>query len=214
MKPRLLIFLVVLLLSASACQLLSSNGEQEIPNDVLFQDDFSDSSSGWDRVSEETGETNYYDGAYRIYVNDPNTDAWANPGLDFSDVHLEVEATKMNGPDDNDFGLICRAVSEEKFYFFIISSDGYYAIGKLDGENQQLISTEAMLPSEAIKQGGTTNLMRADCIGDKLSLYVNGRKVQEVHDSQYTNGDVGLIAGTFDTPGVEVHFDNFKVRKP
>jgi len=59
---------------------------------ILFQDDFSDSGSGWDQVSFETGVTDYADGVYRIYVNEPTVDYWANPGLNFGDVRVEVEA--------------------------------------------------------------------------------------------------------------------------
>ena len=32
------------------------------------------------------------------------------------------------GPDDNDFGIICRYIDDNQFYYAIISSDGYYGI--------------------------------------------------------------------------------------
>ncbi len=182
---------------------------------VLFQDDFSNPESGWDRVNAKDGITDYTDtGAYRIFVNVDNTDVWANPGLNFTDVRIEVDATKVGGPDDNDFGVICRYQGLDNFYFFIISSDGYYAIGKVQEGEQTLLSGENMEYSDAILQGMATNHLRADCVGPHLVLFVNGNKLAEARDDAFADGDVGLIAGTFDTKGTDILFDNFTVFQP
>ncbi len=219
MKLRFVLILIVLLLTPLACSapFLGESSETlapELPSNVLFQDDFSDPNSGWDRVSVDDGITDYGDGVYRIFVNTVNSDVWANPGLDFSDARVEVDATKVGGDDNNDFGVICRYQDAENYYFFIISSDGYYGIGKVSGGAQQLIGMESMPPSEVILQGGATNHMRADCIGSKLSLYVNGEFLDQYEDSDFASGDVGLLAGSIDAAGTDIHFDNFVVLKP
>lgn len=219
MKHRLIILVTTLLLSTLACQSIVQSGDQgdSTPSDlgqVLFQDDFSNSSSGWDRVNLEDGVTDYANGIYRMFVSDSDTDIWANPGLNFTDVQIEVDATKIGGDDNNDFGIICRYTDTENFYFLIISSDGYYGIGKvIDGE-QGLIGSESMPPSEVISKGNAENHLRADCVGNTLSLYVNGEQLASYDDPDLTSGDVGLIAGTFEVPGTEIHFDNFMVLKP
>jgi hypothetical protein len=59
-----------------------------------------------------------------------------------------------------------------------------------------------------------TNHIRADCIQDKLSLYVNGVHLIDVIDGDLLEGNVGLIAGTWDTPGTDILFDNFLVIQP
>jgi hypothetical protein len=215
MKKRYLLFLSAFLFTLLACKAASSGGEAtEPPSGVLFQDDFSDTSSGWDKVSVDDGVTDYADGAYRIYVNTANTDVWSNPGLSFSDVRVEVDATKVDGADDNDYGVICRYQDSENFYFFVISSDGYYGIGKVLAGKQQLIGVDSMPPSEAIRQGNDTNHLQAECVGSALSLSVNGQAVAQYDDTDFTSGDVGLIAGSFDSAGVDIHFDNFVVSKP
>jgi len=215
-KQRILIFIAILILASLACQAISGGGgtSTEQNGNLLFQDDFSDTSSGWDRVTTESGVIDYIDGVYRIFVNESGTDVWSNPGLDFTDVTVQIDATKVGGPEDNDFGVICRSVDISKFYFFVISSDGYYGIGKVSDAGQELIGMDAMQPSEAIHQGEATNAIRADCIGSSLSLYVNGEKLDEVQDTEFSSGDVGLIAGSFDIPGTDIHFDNFSVTKP
>jgi hypothetical protein len=204
--------LLILLLASIACRAPFLGGSTD--SNVLFQDDFSSTSSGWDQVSGPGSVTDYNNGVYRLFVNEANTDIWANPGLSFTDVRIEVEATKVGGPDDNDFGVICRSEDVNHFYFFIISSDGYYGIGKISGEDQELIGMERMETSDIIRQGAATNTLRADCVGQNLTMYVNGEQLIQVSDSQFTSGDVGLIAGSFSEPGTDIHFDNFKVLKP
>ncbi|MFC1996359.1 hypothetical protein ACFLXI_01965 [Chloroflexota bacterium] len=214
MKNKRNIFLVIvaLMFTTVACGLGSET--EPSPEGVLFQDDFSDPSSGWDRVNVEEGITDYADGVYRILVNTDNTDQWANPGLDFSDTTIKVEATKVGGPDDNDFGVVCRYEDTENFYFFIISSDGFYATGKVFDGIQELLGETEMMPNDAIKTGNATNNIQADCISSRLTFSVNGTQLITVEDSAFAKGDVGLIAGTFDTSGTDIHFDNYLVLEP
>ncbi|MBL6983778.1 MAG: serine/threonine protein kinase [Anaerolineales bacterium] len=181
---------------------------------ILFQDNFSDPSSGWDRVTVAEGITDYENGYYRIFVNTNNTDIWANPGLNFADVRIEVDAIKVGGSDDNDFGIICRYQDAENFYLFIISSDGYYGIGKVIGGKQILLDMPQMQFSSGIRQGSVSAQIRADCIGKQLALYVDGKHIHSVEDGTFISGDVGLIAGTFSETGTDIYFDNFVVRNP
>ena len=193
----------------------SPSGSATSPQ-LLFYDDFSDPTSGWDRVTADQGSTDYTADAYRIYVNAANTDLWANPGRQFpSDVILAVDATKVGGSDDNDFGLICRYQDTGNYYFFLVSSDGYYGIGIVQNGEQRLLSGNSMMHSDSIKQGNATNHIRAECIGNTLSLSVNSNRLAEVQDATITSGgDVGLLAGTFDTPGTEILFREFVVGTP
>jgi len=209
----LLIFITLISVSL-ACKASSTTEITGTPGEILFLDDFSDPTSGWNRNTEPSGITDYDDGVYRILVNETNTDIWAKPGLDFGDVTIEVDAFKVGGDRDNRFGLICRAIEKDQFYTFIISSDGYYGIGKIKGQQYSLIGMESLQPSDAIELGSAINHIRADCIGDTLTLYINGQMVTEVSDLDYPIGDVGLIAGTYNSAGTDIRFDNFIVRVP
>ena len=76
------------------------------------------------------------------------------------------------------------------------------------------VGESVMQPSEDIRKGYATNHIRAACVKDKLSLSVNGQELFSVLDDEYSIGGVGLIAGSFEIPGVEIYFDNFLVKKP
>jgi hypothetical protein len=175
----------------------------------LFRDDFSDPASGWSTEADETIYVDYDHNGYRIKVEERDTIAWGTPELDFKDVSIEVEAVKVSGPDDNMLGVMCRIQDDSHFYVLAISSDGYYFIGKYVGDQLEPIGSDEWQFSDAIHQGKTTNRLRAECIGDELTLYVNDIKVSQVIDGDYASGDVGLAAAAFDLTGTEILFDNF-----
>jgi hypothetical protein len=186
-----------------------------VGNKVLFSDNFNDTSKKWNSITSDAGSTDYFEGAYRILVNVIDAKAWANPDNEsFTDARIEVNATKNSGPENNDFGIICRYLDENQFYYAVISSDGYYAIMKMTSSGSRLIGDEAMLESNKILKGAVTNHIRFDCIGSTLTLYINGSQIDQHTDVDYATGNVGLLAGTFDTPGTEILFDNFFVYKP
>jgi hypothetical protein len=207
----LFMIIIVFALTSQACSPLITG----TPSNILFSDDFSTTDMKWDRVNETTRVTDYSNNAYQIVVNDTNSDAWANPGnQSFTDVHIEVDATKNGGPDDNEFGIICRYNSVDEFYYAVISSDGYYGIMKMSSDGGMPIGNDSLLESDAINLGAASNHIRFECVGSTLTLYINGTRVDQQTDSSYTSGNVGLLAGTFDTVGTDVLFDNYIIYKP
>jgi hypothetical protein len=214
---RYLIVLSILALISLSCANIPQliNPLRIEPGEVQFQDDFSDPTSGWVRRNEkQIGNLDFVNQGYQIYVKQNHTILWSGPGLKFRDVRIEVDATKIEGPDNNDFGIVCRARDQHNYYFLVISSDGYYGIGKVVEGEQQLIGMNDMPPNEYILQGQQTNHLRADCVGNNLSLYVNGFHLVTVQDTEFASGDSGLVAGTFEQPGTRIHFDNFSVLMP
>lgn len=215
MKFRFWHLILLLVMISMACRVSTPGISFLQSRSAIFEDDFSNTSSGWDRVHAGTYLMDYAQGSYRIFVSEPMVDVWSNPGLYYEDVIVEVEATMVGGPDDNAYGLICRSNKDVGgYYFFIISSDGYYAIGKVSGGEQVLLGYDVMQPSNTVRQGYTTNHIRAECIGDRLTLYVNGDRLSEVYDADYLSGDVGLMAGSLEAPGVYIQFDNFLAKRP
>jgi hypothetical protein len=125
---------------------------------------------------------------------------------------VEADVFRLNGADENRTGLMCRYQNGD-YYFFIISNDGYYGIGKYIGGQVLLLGQTSMQPSESIEKEAVNHL-RADCIGDTLTFYVNFNQVAAVKDTDFPNGDVGMLAGAFAEPGVDVLFDHFMVIQP
>lgn len=182
------------------------------PGDVLYQEQFENNNTGWARIANDNGIMDYDGGGYRILVRQPTLNVWSTSEKNFGDVRVEADVIKLSGPDENRMGLICRYQGGD-YYFFMISNDGYYVIGKFIGGLTLLLGQSEMQASEAI-QTGTMNHLRADCIGDRLTFYINFAEVASATDTDFPSGDVGVVAGAFSEPGVDVLFDNFVVLQP
>lgn len=203
--------LIVLYLAGCALIPLELSAES---GQVLFQDNFSSRAGGWPSEIETAGVSDYLGEAYRILVSLPDSDRLARPGLDLADVHLQVESTRISGPVDNRYGVICRYQDENNYYAFLLSTDGYYAIVKMQEGQTIVLGTETMQPAQELLTGYPTHYIEAVCQGQQLTLQVNGRELASVMDSSFSSGDVGLIAGAFSEAGVEILFDNFQVLQP
>jgi len=180
------------------------------PRAASWTEDFTDGSSDWLAESDASAEVEIRDGLVSILIKAPNRLAWISRADDLAGFQMAVEATEVAGPDDNEYGVLVRMQDASHFYRFSISGDGYYLISKYeDGAWSQLTGDWA--PSKAIHVGRVTNLIQVDCQGSVLRFSVNGELLAEVQDDSYPLGGIGLYAGSFFEPGVEVHFDNVVV---
>ena len=204
------------MLTSLACATLSggSDGGNTAGNaNILFEDDFSDTGSGWDRYEDPEGYTDYADGAYKIGVYTDTMFFWANPYQNFDDVIIEVQGQKVAGGDDMQYGIVCRHSDIDNWYALVISADGYAAVRKrYQGSDLDYVSEWVQVSN--VNTGNATNKLRAECIGNRLALYVNGSLAIEATDSDIPTGDAGLMAGTFEQSTTEVLFDNFVVINP
>jgi hypothetical protein len=213
MKRRCLSLLAFFILILSACRSSLITDMVTQPGDRLFWDDFSDSSGNWSQVSGPDGSSGILQGAYQFQVLSAHYEILATPGHTFRDVQVEADAARLAGPAKNLFGLVCRAGSSENFYFFAISSDGYFGLAKVKHTQATLLGQAMMKYSPAILQGNPNHL-RLDCIGDTLKGIVNGQVIASGVDADFSSGEVGLLAGALDEAGVGVSFDNLVVYKP
>ncbi len=184
----------------------------------LFADGFDGvQDCGWTEYNRGGAVASIEDGVMMISTSSPGEIWWTNPTRSFDDAIIQVEATQLGGPSDNAYGVICRYQDEENFYLFLISGDGYYAIGKYQsGEDRVTYLTEdgQYISSEYINQDQATNHIEASCIGNELSLAVNGIPLLSVHDSQFASGDIGLAVSALQQGTVEIAFDDLKLLAP
>ena len=206
--PARLAVLLTLALTLVACIAQPKSG------DVLLVDDFSKTESGFNRQSDADAITDYLDGEYQIHIFTPNLNVWAVSGPKFTDAIVEVNARTSSGSENNLFGVICRLEDDSNFYFFAISADSYYAIGKLKDGAIVLLSSSVFEYSDKILSGQAVNHVVATCAGTTLTLNANGTQLAQITDGDFTEGQIGFIAGTFDDPETDVRFDNLLVTKP
>jgi len=188
---------------------------------VVYKDDFSATSSELEDFTDKSGTVETKDGVYVVRALSDLWN-WGSSKSEFSDTVIEVDASLVSGPANNNagFGVICRLQSRADNsidgYLLGISGDGYYTI--------RSISSGTMSPlvdwtySDAVNQGTASNRIRATCNGDQLSLEVNGTSVATASAAAggSTSGKFAFATVSFETnePTSEVHFDNLVISKP
>lgn len=178
-----------------------------------FKDDFSDPASGWGASSHETYVRGYQQGRYLMQIDVPQWFVWTTAGRTYQDVEVEVKL-RSEQVADNHYGVFCR-YTEGQFYYFAISTDGYYAIFFRNEDGELLpLTGQAMLRSSLIRTDGSENRLVAVCEGTQLTFYVNGEEVAQVEDETLDRGDVGMAAGTVRQGGTIIWFDDLEVDKP
>jgi hypothetical protein len=174
---------------------------------LLLDDDFSQ--KRWHEYSDDKHNKGYADDHYFIAVDTQAFNYWSLAGETYRDFVLQVDTVHLDGPENNDYGVILRYRNDENFYGFSISSDGFYTFYKLvDNEIFEIIPWQQ---NEIIKTGAQDNTIRVEAVGPDFSFYINDKLVDTAIDSEFAEGDIGLIAGTYEEPGTHIAFDNLKV---
>jgi hypothetical protein len=129
------------------------------------------------------------------------TGGFTSDTVDTRDIQIEVDAVEpvSSGSTFDSFGIVCRTVDTGSRIHLGISSDGHFIVAKSkDSENvyfpefprDRLPST----PPGVIRAQGAVNHIRADCVGNTFTLYVNGEKLGSVQDNEFKSGGFGLYA--------------------
>lgn len=181
---------------------------------VLFFDDFTVDTGVWDVYSDANGEAFFWQGRFHVMnLTSAPIYSWSYSNQWFDNFVLEVETRLIAGTDDN-WQIIDVRDNGSDWYGFAISADGYYYIQRFIGgfAGNTILASGT---SSYINQGwNVDNLVHIECVGNRLSLSVNGHLLAEVYDSALTGGDMSLgvssLAGTFS----EVAWDNIIVIAP
>lgn len=211
---KLISFSMLLLATMLACTTVTNFAAQPTPTTVLFED----SEFGNSCNTESTGDVERFveNGQFMMRVITSSYIGWTEcTDVEYTDFIMEADATPVNGPDNNAYGVVLRyGLESDEFYAFIISGDGYYAF-TVDGSNHTdpEFLTE-WTESPAINKGVQTNHIKVAAIGSSIKYYVNDQLLGEVQDARFSAGTIGFFAGTVDEGGLTVSFDNLKISKP
>jgi hypothetical protein len=212
LQRKLLIpFVVVTALSVAA---LACGGGPTGPK-VLFRDDFSNDNSGWGEAEDDTAKREYRDGEYVMEIFETGWFIWNNPGEgNLANTHTTVTVSNEGEALDPTFGVICNYEDDGAFYYMGIGPDGYYAIVRVDGDDDVFLTSDENLwmQSDDIEINADSYKLEAICAEDgTLTLIVDGTEIASAVDDTYAEGDVGLFVLSFEEVPVEVHFDDLEV---
>ncbi len=133
----------------------------------------------------------------------------------YTDVRLTMEATNR-GANTNNVSLVCRYDAENRnWYEFSVGSGGDWYLFAHTDDGYHLLNSGG---ARTLKMGHATNQYGMDCIGNKISLFVNG---QELIGSPFTDkrygfaeGQVGLNISSLDILNVAVDVEWLDIAQP
>jgi len=119
------------------------------------------------------------DGEFRAWIDndeEPYAFVVASAQEPFGDVRIEADVRFAEGAEAGAY-LLCRGGPDVGIvYAFKLGADGYLEIADYLDNEEQIVRMNS-LPQGALLPGW--NRVRADCLGSKLSFYLNGNLVLE-----------------------------------
>ncbi|HPR35777.1 MAG TPA: serine protease [Anaerolineaceae bacterium] len=189
----------------------SQNLVYQNTGDIIFEDDFANTDSGWLNTGDADGRRAYENGEYTIEVTSPMYWFWSDQYFAYDALMAEADVRVVKSVGDADYGFVCGMQGDEHFVALEISEDGYFTIWKQAGEEFSTLIDWTY--SEQLAGSGPYRLA-VQCSREKLALAVDGILLGEVQDPDYLPGGFGMIAGTFDNGGFKVAFDNLIIMIP
>lgn len=183
---------------------------------ALFKDDFSGTDGGWGLGTDDQSSVEITGGELVVKVFLDKFFVWSTPGQqDLENIHVEATAKNTGAGSSTGFGILCNRQVTDQFYYFVVTSNGEYAIAEtaVAKDDVFLTNNDQLGTSSDIPVNAASYRIGADCGNGTLTLYVNGKKIDSVQDSSYTKGDIGLFTWTSSDPTAEVHFDDVVVTK-
>lgn len=188
------------------------------PPDILgppaFLDTF-DTDDNWNTYNNDCYQSSISSGTYNMTAKGKKgfetITCWEATWPRINNLYLEAETKSPETCSGRDrWGLFFRGPDTQRGYVYLLTCDGEFVMGNLDGQNVQII--QSFSTSGAVNAGpGQTNRIGVLANGSNFSLYVNGARLSDVTDSAYTSNGVriGLAIGSSDTENMTVNFDNF-----
>jgi hypothetical protein len=185
-------------------------------SDALYQDEFTDPSTGWSEDKFDNYFIGYHEPEYyHIEITSPRnkTTVFEPEKRSFADATIELKvltnSTKTAATGDFRYGLAFRR-SGDRYYAFTISprTKKWYLLKS--APNGLEILTEGT--DEDIHELDTDDTLRVDAQGPNFDLHINDQFVGRITDSDYASGEVGLYVESFDSPNIHIHFDELTIR--
>jgi hypothetical protein len=144
-------------------------------------------------------------------MNDRNLYAYYiyKPVTTYKDVIIRIRAADI-GQVKGAVRLVCRRTGSS-WYEFSVTGGGLWNLYYYNNGTYNPIRSAA---TNALKGGQNINLYEMSCIGNEISLTVNGVAVRTLNDSNLTEGQVGFGISSLNFFPVEVEVKDIEIAEP
>ena len=185
-------------------------------NNVLYQDDFTNPGTGWEEVTFDNYFIGYHEPEwYHIEIRSANSKAVVSEperrSVVDATIELQVFTNSAKTATEGDFryGLVFRRSGDQWYAFTISPRTKKWEVLKSSPNGLNILQEGV---EENIQGLDVDDLLRVDAKGSDFFFHINDRLVGEVTDPDYTSGEVGLYAQSFDSPNTHIHFNTFTIR--
>lgn len=200
--------------TSASTDLVNPNASQS--GDFYYYTEFDGGLSSWEYFLTLGEEQDFIaetaNSRMRVEIDDIDTYVYfIYSDYEYTDVRVDTIAENL-GRNNNNVSLLCRE-SALGWYEFNIANNGKFWIYWYDdtgGGYQQLWEGGSNL----IKMGRDVNEYTAYCVGDQLTLAINGVEVKTVSDKNLKSGRTGLSVSSFNVTPIIIEFDYFVVSVP
>jgi S1-C subfamily serine protease len=141
---------------------------------------------------------------YVYYMYNPYT---------YQDVSLTLNA-ENRGRNNNNVSLICRMNKDgTQWYEFSVESGGVWYLYAYDNGKYNILNNGG---TTALKQGKDVNEYKMDCVGNEITMYINGTELKTVKDTTYgyDEGFVGFNISSLNVLPITVNVNWFDIAQP
>jgi hypothetical protein len=187
--------------------------------DVLYQDNFVDPSSGWPKETYDNYFIGYHEpDYYHVQVQSPN-DKTLVPLPEkpqFEDVTIEVKlfTDRDNTATEGDYlyGLVFRRSGNQYYAFTISPSTQKWYVLKSSPSALEVLSegTDENIQGIGLEAEDT---LRVDARGSNFFFHINDRLVEQLSDPDYLTGEAAFYVQTFDNARIHAHFNSITIRE-
>jgi len=137
---------------------------------------------------------------------------WSTTLPEGRDIYVETTAEFFicSGKDSAGLGLRISGQPFDRGYTVEVSCDGHYRVRKFSPSAVSSL-IEWTFSQEIIQGPNASNVIGFVARGNELHISINGSIVDSTEDFSYSSGTFALFANALETPGMTVHFDEFKL---
>jgi len=191
MRCLIVLCLCSFLISGCIANLPPPRASQPIALEAFLLDETFETRGDWDVYHKQGLFADVVEGSYRLETTLRQYAAILKPAA-WEDVIVEAEFYLRSPGTQAIYGLMCRAQSGGKGYYFLVSGDGAFSIRR--GDENVLKPLVQWQNTSAFRRDVPRQRLRAICSGEYLALYINDQFVGETTDHLYHRGNIGLVA--------------------
>jgi hypothetical protein len=195
---------------------LEATPQQDAGAAVLFQDDFTDPTTGWTEQQFDNYFIGYHEPEYyhvEIIGTNYKTTVFEPGKQSFNDFTVELDvltAASRTAPEgDFRYGLAFRRSGDQYYAFAISPRTKQWSVLKSSPSGLETLAEGTEAGIHAID---VDDALRVDAQGPNFLFRINDTLIAQVTDAEYTGGELGFYVEAFDSPQTHIHFNKLTIR--